>query len=98
MSRLAVDARLADRAALEAALVDSVGEHDGYRLLKLERVASGSLYALLELLPRDLLLAVDGEWITRSHNPLFDALAERSDVTLVYVRRGISHTVRYLIE
>ncbi len=48
--------------------------------------------------PRDLLLAVDGRWITRSHNSLFDVLAERSDVTLVYVRRGISYTVRYIIE
>jgi hypothetical protein len=89
---------LRDRPSLERRLRTSTGRYGGRRLLKLSEVQPGDLFDRLGLHARDVLLVVDGEWVTDEHNPLWQHLEERGEVTLVFMRRGLPQTLRYVIE
>jgi protein-disulfide isomerase len=98
LRRAWVSGALANRGVLAARLEPGRGVHDGHRLLKLAEVEPGDLYQGLGLEAGDLIMLVDGEWLTDRQNPLWTALETRDEITLVFVRRGRYLTHRYLIE
>jgi 2-hydroxychromene-2-carboxylate isomerase len=98
LRRAWVSGALAKRGVLEARLEPGRGVHDGHRLLKLGEVEPGDLYEGLGLEAGDLIMLVDGEWLTDRQNPLWEALETRDAITLVFVRRGRYLSHRYVIE
>lgn len=98
LSRARVEAALAHESTLERQFETSRTVHDGYRLLKLGYVAPESFYADLGLESRDVLILVDGEWVTDHGNPLWAALRSRDELVLVVMRRGTPRSWRVRIE
>jgi hypothetical protein len=98
LSRARVEAALAHESALDRQFETSRSVHDGHRLLKLGYVGPGSFYAELGLESRDVLLLVDGEWVTDLGNPLWAALRSRDELVLVVMRRGTPRSWRVRIE
>jgi hypothetical protein len=97
LDRADLDRALEDRRSLDRKLEASRGEFSGRRLLKLRDVDEDDLYSLLGLEAGDVLLLVDGRFVTAEHNPLWEVLADRDSVTLLVMRRGLPHTTRYQI-
>jgi protein-disulfide isomerase/type II secretory pathway component PulC len=95
LERARVTAALADRSGLERKLTPTSATFSDRRLLVVERVVPGDLYDLLGLREGDVLMAVDGEWLTDQHNPLWQAAAQRDEIVLVFMRRGLPHSLRY---
>ena len=89
---------LADRPALERPLEQGELDVDGRKLLIVSSVEPGSLYDRLGLSSRDVLMQVDGVWVTDASNPLWDALAGRDRVVLTIMRRGLPVHYEYRIE
>jgi hypothetical protein len=92
-----VDRALRDLAALEQSLTRADPEIDGRRLLVLSSVEAGSLYDLLQLQERDVLMQVNGEWVDDRRNPLWDALRSHGTVTLLVMRAGQPQSFPYEI-
>jgi general secretion pathway protein C len=92
-----VDRALRDLAALEQSLTRADPEIDGRRLLVLSSVEAGSLYDLLQLQERDVLMQVNGEWVDDRRNPLWDALRSHGTVTLLVMRAGQPQSFAYEI-
>lgn len=97
VARDAVDRALEERPRLEANLLTSPGVFSGRRLLKLTEIQPGDLYDRLGLRDNDVLMLVDDQWITDEGNPLWDALQNQSEITLLVMRRGRPHRYRYRI-
>jgi type II secretory pathway component PulC len=79
---------LSDRIALAAALQPVPMTSGGYRQLKLEEVAPGSLYELLGFQAGDVILGVNEQPVTEAFNPLWDALEKEGEVRVRVMRRG----------
>lgn len=90
-----MDRALRDIATLERSLTHAAPELDGRRLLVLQSVEPGSLYDLLHLQERDVLMQVNGEWVDDRRNPLWDALRADGTVTLLVMRAGQPHAFAY---
>lgn len=88
---------LEDRRRLDDKLEASSGRFSGRRLLKLRRVDEDDLYTRLALEPGDVLLLIDGRFVTAGSDRLWDALAESDAFTLLVMRRGRPHSFRYEI-
>lgn len=97
LDRAEIARALEDRDRLADALEASPGTFSGRRLLKLRRVGEDDLYARLGLEPGDVLLLIDGRFLTTDHNRLWDALAEQDELTLLVMRRGRPHVFLYRI-
>ena len=98
LRRAALAPALRERAQLEARLGFAPGSHDGRRLLKLVKVEPGDAFDQLALQTDDVLLMVDGEWVTDAGNPLWRALEDRSEITLVLLRGTRRQIFRYVVE
>jgi len=79
---------MADRVALSAALEPVAMTVDGYRLLRLDKVAPGSLYELLGLEQGDVIVMVNERPIHEGDNPLWDALDREGEVRVRVMRPG----------
>lgn len=90
------DALAAPR-ALAAPLEPTRAEFGGERLLKLRRVERDGLWDRLGLEAGDVLLAVDGEFVTADRNPFFEALAAGGTVRVIVMRRGRPRRFEYRI-
>lgn len=88
---------LEDRSRLDDKLEASAGRFSGERLLKLRRVDQDDLYSRLGLEPGDVLLLIDGRFVTAGGDRLWDALAESDSFTLLLMRRGRPHSFLYRI-
>lgn len=97
LRRSEVAAALAERELLEARLEPTRGEFSGQRLLKIRDVSAGDFYSRLGLRPGDVLLAVNGAFVTLDHDHFLDAFAEGDVVRLLVMRRGRPHTWEYRI-
>ncbi len=97
LDRGEVAGALEDRRALDRKLQPSAADFSGQRLLKLRKVDEDDLYARLGLEEGDVLMLVDGRFVTAERNLLWDALSERDSVTLLVMRRGLPHTYLYRI-
>jgi protein-disulfide isomerase len=97
LSRAEVDHALEDRKALDRKLEGSAGVFSGQRLLKLRTVEEGDFYARLGLQAGDVLMLVDGQFVTREQGSLWDAFEQGEGVTLLFMRRGLPHTYEYRI-
>jgi type II secretory pathway component PulC len=97
LRRADVDRGLRDTSALEGRLVRGAPELDGRRLLIVDSVEPGSLYELLDLQDGDVLMQVNGEWVDDNRNPLWDALRDDADVTLLIMRAGSPRAYAYAI-
>jgi protein-disulfide isomerase len=97
LRREAVNGALERRTQLEDDLEAGRLDLQGKRLLKLTRVEPGSLYEMLGLEPRDVILQVNGEWIHDQDNPLWRTLRGSPRVTVVVMRRGLPKTLVYEI-
>jgi len=97
-----VAAALADRPALardlERSPVDDSPGYEGRALVRVERVPPGGLYALMGLQPGDVLIHVDGTLVLDDGEALFDALRDRTSVTVQVLRRGLPETFEYRLE
>jgi type II secretory pathway component PulC len=89
---------LQDRAKLAESLQAGRLDLEGKRLLKLTRVQTGSVYEMLGLKPRDVILQVNGQWIHDQENPLWTELEKRPRVTLLVMRGGFPKTFVYEID
>jgi protein-disulfide isomerase/type II secretory pathway component PulC len=98
LRREAVDRALEHRAELEEDLETGRLDLQGKRLLKLTRVEPRSLYEMLGLKARDVILQVNGEWVHDQSNPLWETLRRGSRVTVVVMRRGFPKTFLYEID
>lgn len=92
-----VERALRDVALLESSLTRAAPELDGRRLLVLDGVEPGSLFDVLQLEERDVLMQVNGEWVDDSRNPLWDALRAGGTVTLMVMRAGQPRAFAYEI-
>lgn len=90
-----MDRALRDIPMLERSLTHAAPELDGRRLLVLASVEPGSLYDLLQLQERDVLMQVNGEWVDDRRNPLWDALRADGTVTLLVMRAGQPQSFAY---
>jgi len=97
LSRTEVDLALRDRRGLDRRLEAGSGEFSGQRLLKVRTVDDGSFYARLGLEERDVLLAVNGEFVTVDHPSIWKAFESGDKVTILIMRRGLPHTYEYRI-
>lgn len=88
LSRARVAAALEREGALERRFEVTRTVHDGHRLLKLGAIAPDGFYRELGLATGDVLMLVDGEWVTDQQNPLWSALADRDELVLVVMRQG----------
>jgi len=88
LDREMVRERMADRVALSARLQPVEMTVDGYRLLRLDDVPTGSLYELLGLQQGDVIVAVNEQPIHEGDNPLWDALDREPEVRVRVMRRG----------
>lgn len=98
VARARVEAALEQETALARRFRTSRTVHDGHRLLKLGTVEEGGFLAELGLASRDVLMLVDGEWVTDRDNPLWEALRTRDELVLVVVREGTPHSWLVRIE
>lgn len=98
LSRARVEEALAREPQLDRQFRSTRTVHDGHRLLKLGVVEPGSFYAELGLESRDVLVLVNGEWVTDRDNPLWDALRGGDALVLVVMRQGTSRSWRVRIE
>ena len=97
LSRAEVDRALEDRRGLDRKLEASRAEFSGRRLLKIRTVEEADFYARLGLEERDVLLAVNGAFVTVESASIWEAFAKRDTVTLLVMRRGLPHTYEYRI-
>jgi type II secretory pathway component PulC len=88
LDREMVRGLMTDRVALSAALEPVAMTVDGYRLLRLDKVAPGSLYELLGLEQGDVIVMVNERPIHEGDNPLWDALDRENEVRVRVVRPG----------
>ena len=95
LSRIDIDEALEDRRQLNRRLEASRGEYSGHRLLQIRDVRDGDLYSRLGLEVGDVLLALNGEFVTVEENRIFETLAEQSVVRLLVMRRGKPHSFEY---
>ena len=101
VDEVAEEQALAERPALEAKLEQSRGIYSGRRLLTIRQIRAGDLYDRLGLRERDVLLLVDGEWVTDEENPLWRALEKGqagAELNILVMRRGLPRSYRYRIE
>jgi hypothetical protein len=97
LSRAEVDRALRERQRLERKLEASSGEFSGQRLLKIRKIDGDDFYSRLGLEERDVLLIVNGEFMTVENNTLWDAFETGDRVTILVMRRGLPHTYEYRI-
>jgi protein-disulfide isomerase len=88
LDRAEVLKRMSDRIALEAALQPVPMTSGGYHQLRVETVAPGSLYELLEFQPGDVILSVNEQPVHEASNPLWDALEREGEVRVRVIRQG----------
>ena len=88
LDRDEVLARLSDRIALTDALQPVPMTTDGYRQLRVQTVAPGSLYELLGVQPGDVILSVNEQPVHEASNPLWDALEKEGEVRVRVIRSG----------
>jgi len=98
LPRSLVEAALASQTSLEHDLEPTSTLHDGHRLLELGDVEKGGFYSRLGLEPRDVLMRVDGEWVTDQENPLWAALRDHDELVLVVMREGTARSWRVHVE
>jgi protein-disulfide isomerase len=97
LSRSEVDRALRERQRLNRKLEASSGEFSGQRLLKIRKTDSNDFYARLGLQERDVLMIVNGEFLTVENNTLWEAFETGDRVTILVMRRGLPHTFEYRI-
>ena len=97
LDRSVVAAALADRDRLGGQLTATRGEFSGERLLKVRAVSDGDFFARLGLQEGDVLLAVNGAFVTVDHDHFLDAFAEGDVVRLLVMRRGRPHSWEYRV-
>ena len=97
LSRTEVDRALRERQQLNRKLEASSGEFSGQRLLKIRKIDGNDFYSRLGLEERDVLLIVNGEFITVESNTIWDAFEIGDRVTILVMRRGQPHTYEYRI-
>lgn len=98
LSRNWVDSKLLQQVELEQQI--EKGEHrvEGHNLMKLSRGDLDEFYQLLGMEPGDVLMMVDSDWVHSGHNPLWEALRTRDNVTAVVMRKGLPVVYQYHIE
>ena len=95
LSRAKIDEALLDRQELNGRLDATRGEFSGHRLLKIRKVREGDLYSHLGLEAGDVLLALNGAFVTVDENRFFETLAKQDVVRLLVMRRGKPHSFEY---
>ena len=88
---------LADRQTLDRKLEASQGKFSGQRLLSIRSIDDGDFYTRLGLEESDVLLVVNGEFVTVDHPTLWPAFEAGDKVVLLVMRRGRPHTYEYQI-
>ena len=97
LGRDEVDAALAERRQIQAELRPTRGEFSGERLLKVRDGADQPFLARLGLEPGDVLVAVNGAFVTVAHDGFLDAFATGDVVRILVMRRGRPHSWEYRI-
>ena len=95
ISRAKIDEALLDRQDLNGRLDATRGEFSGHRLLKIRKIREGDLYTHLGLEAGDVLLALNGAFVTVDENRFFETLAKQDIVRLLVMRRGKPHSFEY---
>jgi type II secretory pathway component PulC len=88
LDRAQVLALMSDRIALTEALQPVPMTTDGYHQLRVQTVATGSLYELLGFQPGDVILSVNEQPVHEASNPLWDALEKEGEVRVRVIRSG----------
>ncbi len=97
LTRAEVDHALRDRNDLDRKLEASRAEFSGQRLLTIGEVSDQDFHARLGLEEGDVLMIVNGEFVTLEHNWIWDAFETEGKVTLLFMRRGLPHIYEYQI-
>ncbi|GEM_PF-2368862 len=97
LGRDEVDVALAERQEIEAQLRPTRGEFSGERLLKVRDGATQPFLERLGLEPGDVLVAVNGAFVTVAHDGFLDAFAAGDVVEILIMRRGRPHSWEYRI-
>lgn len=97
ISRSEVAQALRNRRQLERKLEADSREYSGQRLLKIRTVEDDDFYSRLGLKDSDVLMVVNGQFLTADHNTLWDAFESGDTVTILVMRRGFPHTYEYRI-
>jgi protein-disulfide isomerase len=97
LTRAEVDHALRDRNDLDRKLEASRAEFSGQRLLTIGEVSDHDFHARLGLEEGDVLMIVNGEFVTLEHNWIWDAFETEGKVTLLFMRRGLPQVYEYQI-
>ena len=97
LERSVVDVALENRDLVEFGFEATRAEFSGQRLLKVRQVEEGDFFSRLGLEAGDVLLAVNGAFLTEAHDHFLDAFAEGDVVRILVMRRGRPHTWEYRI-
>jgi protein-disulfide isomerase len=97
LSRAEVDRALRDRRRLDRGLEAGSAEYGGQRLLKVRSIDAGDFYERLGLEEGDVLLVVNGEFMSVAAPALFEAFEAGDSVRLVIMRKGLPHTYEYRV-
>jgi protein-disulfide isomerase len=97
LSRAEVERALRQRDQLDRKLEVSSGEFSGQRLLKIRKIDGDDFYSRLGLEERDVLMIVNGEFLTVENDTLWDAFETGDRVIILVMRRGLPHTYEYRI-
>ena len=97
LERAVVDEALANELLTTERFESTRGEFSGERLLKLRRVEDGDFFSRLGLEMGDVLLVVNGAFVTESHDHFLDAFADHDVVRVRIMRRGRPYAWEYRI-
>jgi len=74
---------------LEESLFHTDGKIEGKSLVKLKKESIDEFYSSLGMMPGDVIMRVNDDWIHEESNTLFQSLANEEKVTISVMRKGL---------
>ena len=84
-----LEEQLMRQTELEESLFHTQGKIDGKALVKLDKESIDEFYSSLGMMPGDVIMRVNDDWIHEESNTLFQSLANEEKVTISVMRKGL---------
>jgi type II secretory pathway component PulC len=84
-----LEEQLMRQSELEESLFHTDGKIDGKALVKLDKENIDEFYSSLGMMPGDVIMRVNDDWIHEESNTLFQSLANEEKVTISVMRKGL---------
>lgn len=84
-----LEEQLMRQGELEESLFHTDGKIEGKALVKLNKESIDEFYSSLGMMPGDVIMRVNDDWIHEESNTLFQSLANEEKVTISVMRKGL---------